>query len=290
MDLTLSDFLRKSEVNPATTLVLRHSPTERSLAKVFTGLIAREHDTFNTYQSVQTPKVEKQMDSAKHVAAFHAGPKARATFIGLYEQRGGRTISKAELEAMPAYQTLIRFGMDPMSEGRREMLYFDLRRMSQFDGYQGRMVVRWPNPPVLWSRWADREFPIVAIHEENMLHGPIGSWDEISLTGAQIRTCPPSWIRTLSGFRGVYFIFDRALKKGYVGAAFGEENIWQRWSRHVAVGGDARELKRCNPDDFIFTILQLVGQSTLKDDVEKLESSWKGRLHTRDPGFGLNAN
>ena len=79
----------------------------------------------------------------------------------------------------------------------------------------------------------------------------------------------------------------RTLQKGYVGAAFGSENIWQRWSRHAAVGGDARELKRYNPDDFIFSILQLVGQSTPKDEVEKLEASWKRRLHTRE--FGLNA-
>jgi len=64
--------------------------------------------------------------------------------------------------------------------------------------------------------------------------------------------------------RGIYFIFDRALRKGYVGAAYGLENIWQRWSRHAAVGGDARELKRSNPDDFVFSILQLVGQSTPK--------------------------
>ena len=88
--------------------------------------------------------------------------------------------------------------------------------------------------------------------------------------------------------RGIYFIFDRALRKGYVGAAYGLENIWQRWSRHAAVGGDARELKRSNPDDFVFSILQLVGQSTPKEEVEKLEASWKRRLLTRD--FGLNAN
>jgi len=47
-------------------------------------------------------------------------------------------------------------------------------------------------------------------------------------------------------------------------------------------------LKRSNPDDFVFSILQLVGQSTPKEEVEKLEASWKRRLLTRD--FGLNAN
>jgi hypothetical protein len=289
VDLTLSDFLIKNSIDPATTLALRHSPTERSLAEVFPMLITSEHDTFNTYQSVQTLKVEKQMDEAKHVAAFYALPKEHGVFIGLYEQRGSRTTTKAELEAMRTHQALVRFGMGQANtEARPTMLLFDLQEMKAFAGYQGRIVVRWPKPPVQWSRWANREFPITAIHEENLLQERMGAWDEISLTCAKIKMCPPSWIRTLSGYPGIYFIFDRTLQKGYVGAAYGPENIWQRWSRHAALGGDARELKRSNPDDFVFSILQLVGPSTPKEEVEKLEASWKRRLHTRD--FGLNAN
>ncbi len=286
MNLALSDFLTKNGIDPATTLALRHSPTERSLAEIFTMLIIKQHDAFNTYQSVQRPKVERQMGEAKHVAAFYALPKEHAIFIGLYEQRGSFTISQAELEAKSTYQTLIQFGM--RQEDRPTMQIFDLQEMKAFSDYQGRIVVRWPKPAVQWSRWADREFPITAIHEENMLQERMPAWDQISLTCAKIKMCPPSWIKTISSYRGVYFIFDRALQKGYVGAAYGLENIWQRWSRHAALGGDARDLKSCNPDDFVFSILQLVGQSTPKEEVEKLEASWKRRLHTRD--FGLNAN
>ena len=257
------------------------------MAEVFTMLVTSKHDTFNTYQSVQTPKVEKQMVEAKHVAAFYARPKEHAMFIGLYEQRGSLAITKQDLETTSTYRSLVEFGM--RQEDRPTMMLFDLQEMKAFADYQGRLVVRWPKPAVQWSRWADREFPITAIHEENLLQERIGAWDQISLTCAKIKMCPPSWIKTLSGYRGIYFIFDRSLAKGYVGAAFGLENIWQRWSRHAALGGDARELKRCNPDDFVFSILQLVGLSTPKEEVEKLEASWKRRLHTRGE-FGLNAN
>jgi hypothetical protein len=58
MDLTLSDLLAKNNIDPATTLCLRHSPTERRLADVFTMLIVGEPAEFNTYQSIQTLKVE----------------------------------------------------------------------------------------------------------------------------------------------------------------------------------------------------------------------------------------
>jgi len=200
MNLTLSDFLIKNGIDPGTTLALRHSPTERLLAEVFTKLIEREHNVFNIYQSVQTPKVEKQMAAAKHVAAFYALPKERAVFIGLYEQRGDRTITKAELEVMPSYRALVARGLgESPEEARKTMLLFDLQEIQVFAGYQGRIVVQWPKPPVQWSRWADRDFPITAIHEENMLHERIGAWDQISLTCAVIKLCPQSWINTLSG-------------------------------------------------------------------------------------------
>ena len=288
MDLTLADLLLKNNLAPDSTLVLRHSPTERSLREVFTMLVTRQHDTFNTYQSVQTLKVERQMDRATHVAAFYGLPNELAIFVGLYEQRGSRTITQADFEAMPTYQALVGFGMGEATGDRPTMLHFDLQEMEQFKHLQGRLVVRWPKPPVQWSRWADRHFPIHAIHDENLLQESMGAWDEISLTCAKIKLLPPSWIKTLSGYRGIYFIFDRTLRKGYVGAAYGPENMWQRWSRHAATGGDARDLRPSNPDDFVFSILQLVGQSTPKDEVERLEASWKRRLHTRE--FGLNAN
>jgi len=225
MDLTFADLLTKNDLDPKKILVLRHSPKERSLREVFTTLVTLQHDAFNTYQSVQTLKVEKQMGGATHVAAFYGLRNELAMFIGLYEQRGSRTITQADFEAMPAYQALVGFGMgEATEEDRPTMLHFSLQEMEEFRHLQGRLVVRWPKPPVQWSRWADRHFPIHAIHEENLLQERIGAWDEISLTCATIKLCPPSWIKTLSGYRGIYFIFDRTLRKGYVGAAYGSEN------------------------------------------------------------------
>jgi len=101
---------------------------------------------------------------------------------------------------MPSYRALVARGLgESPEEARKTMLLFDLQEIQVFAGYQGRIVVQWPKPPVQWSRWADRDFPITAIHEENMLHERIGAWDQISLTCAVIKLCPQSWINTLSG-------------------------------------------------------------------------------------------
>jgi len=85
---------------------------------------------------------------------------------------------------------------------------------------------------------ADRSFPITAIHEENLLQKRMGAWDEVQPDLTQIKMLPPSWIRRLSGYRGIYFIFDRTPER--VVEAYGAENILATlvtpWA-HAALAG-----------------------------------------------------
>ncbi len=48
-------------------------------------------------------------------------------------------------------------------------------------------------------------------------------------------------------------------------------------------------LRKRDPQHFRFTILQRVSPDMDSDDVIRLESTWKERLHTRMP-YGLNDN
>jgi len=92
---------------------------------------------------------------------------------------------------------------------------------------------------------------------------------------------------TVSEWRGIYFIFDRVLEKGYVGAAFNTENLWG-WTTHVKKGGDAKKLKTCDPANFVFTILERTSPDMEPREIQSLEATWKGRLHTIE--HGLNDN
>ena len=49
------------------------------------------------------------------------------------------------------------------------------------------------------------------------------------------------------------------------------------------------QLRKRDPKNFRFTMLQRVSPDMEADDVLRLESTWKERLHTRQP-FGLNDN
>ena len=101
---------------------------------------------------------------------------------------------------------------------------------------------------------------------------------------------PNKWRETLRHWRGIYYIFDHSDGKGYVGAAYGEDNILGRWERYEDLGHGGNVLLRDrSPENFSFSILERVSPDMETDDVCELETTWKDRLHTRSP-LGLNDN
>ena len=115
------------------------------------------------------------------------------------------------------------------------------------------------------------------------------SWDQLSLTWEDLRVLPTKWKTALRQWRGIYYIFDIKVAKGYVGSACGEENILGRWMDYAASGhGGNTKLKERQASDFLFTILQRTSPDTERGEIGILESNWKDRLHTRE--YGLNDN
>ena len=156
-----------------------------------------------------------------------------------------------------------------------------------------KLIVRWPPPDRNWHRWAHRpqnEMPVLAILEESALDAEMPKWDAIDLTWEELRFLPSRWKSALEHWRAIYYIFDTSDSKGYVGAAYGESNLLQRWLGYATRGhGGNRLLQKRDPRNFRFSILQRVSPDMDKSDVIRLEGSWKERLHTRQPS-GLNDN
>ena len=133
-------------------------------------------------------------------------------------------------------------------------------------------------------------FNLVSILEDSALDADMPEWDEIALTWEELRVLPTRWKSALSQWRGIYFIFDNEDGKGYVGSAYGKDNLLGRWLNYAAVGhGGNKLLKQRNPQSFSFSILQRVSPDMEAADVIRLEATWKERLHTRQP-YGLNDN
>lgn len=285
--MDLNNLLNDVPVDPDSTLVLRHRPKERELRRVLPWLAVEKPEVFNAYQQTQGPKVEQQMLKASHVASFIGHEPGFAVFVGIYKNCGYSISTREGRRRNPAFRELDEY--DHKDSGHA-VLWFDLVRTRHLQEWSGKLIIHWPPPEVAWSRWAGRNsFRISAILEESLMAQEMPNWRELVLSWDDLRIIPKRWRDTLSQWRGVYFILDVSDHRGYVGSAYGNDNIRGRWENYAKCGhGGNGLLRRRNPKNLRFSILQRVSPDMPPNEVIELENTWKKRLHTHE--FGLNEN
>ncbi len=294
--MNLNDLLHSDNFDPQQVLVLRHRPRETELKKWLPWLAAEKPDVFNAYQQSQGEKLQNAIQSlagAGYVASFIGHKPGKALFVGLYAIASSNPITYEEYWAIPANVELKAYGQ--VDTGKADwpssLLWFDLVLTSFCESWKGKLIINWSPPELSWWRRAHRNtFSVHAILEDSALVAKRPEWDEISLTWDQLHILPTTLRSALEQWRGIYYIFDDSDGKGYVGSAYGRDNLLGRWQNYAASGdGGNRLLQQRDPSHFQFTILQLVSPVMEPEDVIKIESSWKDRLHTHTR-HGLNAN
>ena len=147
-------------------------------------------------------------------------------------------------------------GFNPETDGRSSILWFDLVPAPFYPEWKGKLIVGWPPPERSWWRRAHRnDMPVLAILQDSALDGAIRPWNEIDLTWVELAVLPTRLKSALSQWRGIYYIFDTSDGKGYVGSAYGSENLLGRWLNYAASGhGGNMQLRRRDPRSFRFTI------------------------------------
>jgi hypothetical protein len=233
------------------------------------------------------------MTRAEHIASFIGTSSGEALFVGLYKNTSTKVLDYDAYWNLPAYVEMRAMGMRGLErdDDRQAILWFDLDRTSFYADWSGKLVVGWPPPDRSWWRWADRNrMPVLAVHEESVLVPSMPEWDELVLDWSQIAVLPSTWRQRFSQWRGIYYIHDVSDEKGYVGSAYGEDNILGRWLNYGSTGhGGNRLLRGRDPANLRFSILQRLSPDMPAADVIRHEVTWKDRLHTRAPG-GLNEN
>lgn len=294
--MNLNDLLQRKDIDPRHVLVLRHRPNEPELRRVLPWLAAEKPEVFNAYQQTQGERVERAMQAMTgtgYVASFIGREPGRALFVGLYSIGESTPLSREQFWQVPAYGELKAFGMRGFADERpsASVLWFNLAPTDFYAHWKGRLIVGWPPPERSWWRRAHRnEFEIIAVLEDSALDSALPEWDQIEFTWEELGVLPTRWKSVLSQWRGIYYIFDSSDGKGYVGSAYGGDNLLGRWQNYAARGdGGNKLLRQRDPRNFRFTILQRVSPESAPDDVIRLEGSWKRRLHTRHPE-GLNNN
>ena len=295
MALTFIDILTKNEIETETTLIMRHRPEQPALARVLPWLADEHPDAFNAYQSTQNTKEQNQLKKAGLLASFVASGVGEAVFVGMYDVAIGKLRSASAINKIPAFAKLVEFGFPKATQS---MHWFELKPNKNLSDYKGRLTIEWSGGSHggrSWSRWsnstAGNGFPVVNILESSILSSAklMPDWSILTLSWPDLHAIPKSWSAAIRQWRGVYFILDTSDGKGYVGSAYGVDNIWGRWVNYAKTGtGGNKLLKTRDPSNLRFTILQRLSPDTSSKDVIEIENSWKVRLHTRE--FGLNVN
>lgn len=291
--MEFNDLLIKQNIDPNSVLVLRHCPIEPVLKEILPILSLDRPELYNAYQQTQTPKVEASMKKTSYVASFIGHKPGEAFFVGLYKKAGSRPLSHQEYWNHKVYLELRdKYGMKGYSGGRDPIVWFDLEMLTDFYGtWAGRLVIDWPGPDRVWSRRAHmNKFSILSVQEEDLRNPEMQPWHRISWSWERLHQLTGKEKDTLKHWRGIYYIFDTSDQKGYVGSAGGADNLLGRWLDYKVSGdGGNKLLKKRDPNNFLFSILQRVPDDTQPDEMSALEIGWKVRLHTREP-LGLNAN
>jgi hypothetical protein len=293
--VTLNDLLIGKGIDPKDVLVFRHRPHEVELNKVLPWLAAERHELFNAYQSSQENDVETAMLQRRYIASFiRYGPK-RALFVGLYSIDRWTPLTQESYFQIPAIVELKSLGFTGFQAGKTSTTstkWFDLSLTDFHREWKGKLIIEWRAPRRFWQKADGKDekaFEVAAILEDSALTGVMPAWQELVLTYEQLAVLPQLWRAKLSEWRGIYYILDLSDGKGYVGAAYGSENILGRWLTYADTGhGDNQKLRDRDPRNFRFSILQRVSPDMDDSDVNQVENTWKVRLHTRE--HGLNGN
>ena len=294
--MNLNDLLQLQGIDPQQVLVLRHRPQEPKLNRVLPWLAAERPDVFNAYQRTHSIRLETTMQKlvgTGYVASFIGHEPGKALYVGLYTISSSLPLTYEEYRRVPENIELREeFGMKGYTEesGRNTILWFDLVVTDFYKNWKGKLVVEWPPLELAWWRRAHQnDIPILAILEDSALVPKMPNWYEIQFSWQELAVLPTKWKLALSQWRGIYYIFDTSDGRGYVGSAYGENNLLGRWLNYANSGdGGNQLLRQRDPQNFRFTILQRVSPDMDASEIVQLESSWKLRLHTRE--YGLNKN
>lgn len=292
--MLVNELLEREGIDPNNVLVLRHRPYEADFNRVFPRLVAERPDLFNAFQSSHGEKLEGAMlrlVGRGYLASFIAHGPARALYVGIFKIVGCTEITYEAFWNRPDVQELKSLGMKGIPETRKSIVWFDLAPTDVLADWSQKLIVKWPPPERSWWRQAKRNaIEVAAILEESALRTEVPHWTTMNFTWAELALLPARWRAKLSEWRAIYYIFDSAICKGYVGSAYGAENLLGRWLNYAASGhGGNRLLRQCDPSNFRFSIIERVSPDMLPEDVIALESNWKIRLHSRAP-HGLNDN
>jgi hypothetical protein len=179
--------------------------------------------------------------------------------------------------------------------------YYDLEEIFSDNNLNDRIIIDWGKAAISWHQWYHKNTKEVI---EILPKGYLGEFPGITNfvldyeeLGRLIKNPDANrdWKNHLSSICGIYMILDTNTGNQYIGAAYGNEGIWQRWTEYSKTkhGGNNKLMKLCQSDSdyhqkFQYTVLQSLPSNISQKEVIKIENLYKIKFGTK--AHGLNEN
>lgn len=275
--LTFRMLLESAGLAPSTVRLVRHRHRAKYQRTVYFDAIHR-HPRFEEYQRGQgNPRVVSLMGSAGAIASFVVDPANRTVFIGMWRVKGTRPGPSPD-------------PYEPPSPPGPHSTVIELERMTELDGYSGRLVVDWGGGERAWVQYADRRDKDILELRRSVEEPRFPGIGEFHCGLHEVESLPESWLELLRAGRGIYLLVHRVTGAQYVGSATGAGGFIGRWRAYADGHGGNLALRELghSADNYEAWILETAGSGASVEDIYAMESLWKNKLGSRAQGLNRN--
>ena len=185
----------------------------------------------------------------------------------------------------------------------------EYRKLHEFDGYIGRLIISTKKGNTFFryvfrldNYLEKREIEVAEILRAELRPIEFTGFDNVHLSFPVLMQVLESekfsdYRRNLASVKGVYCLTDRYNGKLYIGSAYGENGVAQRWKVYLdtRTGGNVklrdlyrRKGKTYFEKNFTFTLLEFFDKKTSDRKVLARENYWKDALDSRSHGYNDN--
>jgi len=177
---------------------------------------------------------------------------------------------------------------------------YETEIIDKLEKYFGRIIIRFNNTSQQMCRNAETIIDELEVGEilPARYEGEIfPGYENVTLSWGELKAIidnqKQDWITALKNQKGVYLITDMMTGKLYVGSAYGDNMLLQRWSNYISTGhGGNKELKKLTfeyiKENFQYSILETHNNTISDTTIINRESWWKNTLKSRNFGYNMN--
>lgn len=238
---------------------------------------------FDIYQAEQDA-AGRPFDNCEVILSFIGTAGNQAEFIGAYRVTGDRVFRSKDFAQVPPYLRLA------LQEVKKPRIWYHLEEISDFRPLRGRLIIQWRGMRG-WVQTKDLEvYELLPAGNEIRFPG----YQDIVLTWSELKNIIATprlhrdWKTALSASAGIYRIVDHSTGMIYIGAAYGAESLWGRWTDYAKSGhGGNKKLIDLDPNNFQWSIVRTLSGSMSAREIIRVEKTEMRKHGSKAIGLNL---